>query len=537
MKLGSTFVSAVNVPTTMSIGETRQIQVTFKNNGTDPWSAANDDKLGSVNPLNNITWSLPSGNNRVPLNSGEVVAVGISRTFVFNIVAPATGGTYNLQLQMARGTDQWFGEPTTNFSIVVVDAVATCKQAALVSVDSLKTAYQASINKIAADMTTALTTLSQQGAGITNTDFLNLSQQFTQKMQAAQDTFSSGVTQLNSTFTSCVAGLSSSVASYITAASNQISSAISDARTNNASLYTSLNTSWTNQLNSAKDQFNARILDTAKNNLQSAVNDANRIIKVALIDARTHVDDSIQNAKDSIPIFIKNNFIYEVAENTFKTKYATLKDNIKSEADRVAGDAISLYAQTLSLSNADYNNSIQAAITAANQYVQANVVSSSGYSDMATQFNSDISTIVGTSNNEVSLLVSQSSDHASKLGADFENDALQMMDDEVLNRPIIRDIGKVQGPAGVTINAYNDFVVKEQNVGKIPWTGWPGVRLVDNYKKELVVYPDNPVTIAPGSDATVTITVFVPKTLPPTNYNIGKNVKVYRRIKSQVWWS
>jgi hypothetical protein len=109
------FVSQ-SVPTVLNTGEVRTVSVTMQNNGTTAWTTADGFKLGTENPMDNTLWT---GSTRVYMNPGEVVAPGASRTFVFDITAPPSPGTYNFRWRMVHEGIAWFGALSTNVAITV----------------------------------------------------------------------------------------------------------------------------------------------------------------------------------------------------------------------------------------------------------------------------------------------------------------------------------------------------------------------------------------------------------------------------------
>ena len=108
----SQFVSHT-VPGVMAAGQSYPVSVTMQNTGTAPWVPGNYF-LGSENPEANNTWGL----NRVEL--AAPVAPGASVTFNFNVTAPATAGTYDLQWRMVQNSTR-FGAFTTNSSVIVAE--------------------------------------------------------------------------------------------------------------------------------------------------------------------------------------------------------------------------------------------------------------------------------------------------------------------------------------------------------------------------------------------------------------------------------
>ncbi|HJQ31665.1 MAG TPA: PKD domain-containing protein, partial [Pyrinomonadaceae bacterium] len=114
------FVSQA-IPTEMNAGQQYSVSVTMYNSGTKTWTAAELYRLGSQNPQDNVTW----GGSRINLPAS--VAPGQSVTFNFNVTAPSTPGTYNLQARMVQDGVQWFGATTPNVAVTVTQAaVGSC---------------------------------------------------------------------------------------------------------------------------------------------------------------------------------------------------------------------------------------------------------------------------------------------------------------------------------------------------------------------------------------------------------------------------
>ncbi len=122
---GATFISQ-SVPATMTPGQTYAVSVTMRNSGSSTWTAAEDYKLGSANPLDNMTWGL----KRVLIPDGTTVPPNTDRTFTFNVTAPTTPGTYNFQWRMVREFIEWFGASSTNVPVNVVSSNCTASVAA-----------------------------------------------------------------------------------------------------------------------------------------------------------------------------------------------------------------------------------------------------------------------------------------------------------------------------------------------------------------------------------------------------------------------
>jgi uncharacterized membrane protein len=102
-----------NIPSTMVAGQRYSVTVAMRNSGTTTWDTPNGYKFGSQNPSDNTIWGTDRANIIYPVPPGQQVNFGY---FVF---APAIAGTYNFQWRMLKGTE-WFGTPTTNFTVTVV---------------------------------------------------------------------------------------------------------------------------------------------------------------------------------------------------------------------------------------------------------------------------------------------------------------------------------------------------------------------------------------------------------------------------------
>jgi hypothetical protein len=108
------FVSQ-SVPTSMLTGRTYSVSVTFRNNGSETWTAASYYNLGSQNPTDNSTW----GTSRAILPAAAAIAPGQNATYSFNVVAPVSAGNYNFQWRMVRDYITWFGDSSTNQAVTV----------------------------------------------------------------------------------------------------------------------------------------------------------------------------------------------------------------------------------------------------------------------------------------------------------------------------------------------------------------------------------------------------------------------------------
>ena len=108
------FVSQT-VPVNMSPGQEYAVSITIKNTGTSIWTRTCDFRLGSQSSQDNLMW----GFRRVDLGGDDMIAPNETKTFIFNVTAPLTPGTYDFQWRMLRESVEWFGERTL-FQIINV---------------------------------------------------------------------------------------------------------------------------------------------------------------------------------------------------------------------------------------------------------------------------------------------------------------------------------------------------------------------------------------------------------------------------------
>lgn len=131
-------VTNIQWPERMVKNEKYDVKVTVRNTGTNTWTAANNYRLGA-DAANQFIWSdwqdggysNSTTDQRVYLSTGDSIAPQQTKTFTYKIVAPATGGTYNLSCKLVRDGVSWFGSTYTK-AIQVVEPTAW--EARLVSV-------------------------------------------------------------------------------------------------------------------------------------------------------------------------------------------------------------------------------------------------------------------------------------------------------------------------------------------------------------------------------------------------------------------
>jgi hypothetical protein len=131
------FVSQ-SIPTMMVAGQTYTVSVTYMNAGTATWTNAGNYHLGSQDPQDNTTWTMPDGGGRVLLPTGTSVAPGKSVTFTFAVIAPVKTGSTLMQFRIVQDGVAWFGDQSPAIPVTVLsaasEAIAVPSAASLVPV-------------------------------------------------------------------------------------------------------------------------------------------------------------------------------------------------------------------------------------------------------------------------------------------------------------------------------------------------------------------------------------------------------------------
>ena len=109
----ASFVTYVDVPSSMTAGGKATVTVRMRNTGTTTWSSTDGYALGSQRPDDNARWGL----SRVALAS-EVAPRGTA-DFTFEITAPDKAGGPPFRWRMVRGDGVWFGRKTKLWKIRV----------------------------------------------------------------------------------------------------------------------------------------------------------------------------------------------------------------------------------------------------------------------------------------------------------------------------------------------------------------------------------------------------------------------------------
>jgi hypothetical protein len=101
------------VPAEMVADQNYTVSLRMRNTGTTKWTAAEQYRIGSVNPLDNDVWGFKRV--AVPVD----VAPGAEVTFTFALKAPRIPEQYNFQWRMVHEGVAWFGDVTPNVLVAV----------------------------------------------------------------------------------------------------------------------------------------------------------------------------------------------------------------------------------------------------------------------------------------------------------------------------------------------------------------------------------------------------------------------------------
>ncbi|MBK0014069.1 RHS repeat-associated core domain-containing protein [Stenotrophomonas sp. S41] len=103
-----------SVSAQMEAGKPYEVVIRMRNAGDDPWRSQEGFALGSQNPGDNMTWGI----HRITTGDVPVGEVGEFRAVV---TAPGKAGSYSFQWRMLREGVEWFGVPTPDVLISVVE--------------------------------------------------------------------------------------------------------------------------------------------------------------------------------------------------------------------------------------------------------------------------------------------------------------------------------------------------------------------------------------------------------------------------------
>lgn len=115
-------------------GQKYDVSVTIRNVGSGTWTHASSYRLGA-DTKNQLIWSdgvdggysTSATDQRIYLNAGDSIAPQETKTFTFQITAPATAGNYLFSGKMVRDGVAWFGSSISR-TMTVVNAPANAAE-------------------------------------------------------------------------------------------------------------------------------------------------------------------------------------------------------------------------------------------------------------------------------------------------------------------------------------------------------------------------------------------------------------------------
>lgn len=112
-----------------------------------------------------------------------------------------------------------------------------------------------------------------------------------------------------------------------------------------------------------------------------------------------------------------------------------------------------------------------------------------------------------------------------------------LVQDHVLNRPLLRETGNRKSLSKINVDGITTFSYEFQNVGKKTWTGWMNITVTDEYKNKIITdfVPATIITIEPGDSAWLSREVKVPRVLYTTSgpRSWGKKTKSQASINTR----
>ncbi len=109
----------ITAPNQIIAGRQATINVVMKNIGQNTWTEADNYRLGSQNPQDNLVWGL----NRINMSPAASILTGQEYVFVFNITAPTATGIYSSDWEPVKEYVAWFGATCQKNIQVVTNCV------------------------------------------------------------------------------------------------------------------------------------------------------------------------------------------------------------------------------------------------------------------------------------------------------------------------------------------------------------------------------------------------------------------------------
>lgn len=204
--------------------------------------------------------------------------------------------------------------------------------------------------------------------------------------------------------------------------------------------------------------------DTAKSRIDYAFNEASGIIRHSIDYAKPYID--------AHPV------VYYVDSDSFRSAVSELEAGVRNEVGTRINNAMNGF-------NIRVNNTV-------------NELGGSFTSEQSAEFSS---------------ILSSCSEKLSTISTDVMSKADDLISSHIRDRPILQPTGVSDTPSSISFSSPNTFKYEFKNVGNAAWTGWMNIKLVDKYKKQVVVdfAPPSLPVVAPGETVVLSREISVPE--------------------------
>lgn len=280
-------------------------------------------------------------------------------------------------------------------------------------------------------------------------------------------------------------------------------------------------------LNSIKTEFNNAI-SSAKNTAKSKLSD----IKTRLVnEINTEINSTLNDISTAAP-----SDVY-MDSTKFRTAISTIKSNASKDISNVYNTVTNKLKFLGDNVYIDYNYAMSKAYDNLNlkisEAVYTDQIDDKDYSKKYETFKTDVSKIVDDANMELDNAFTETKNAISNAYLEGVKKIQSKIDSIILDRPLLRPTGNIIYPQTPTLDAENEYGIELTNVGRKPWKGTIGIKIIDQYYKTVEDDGTNatPVTIDPGKTVFIKRKIMVPKVIQtkdgPRNLGDELTVKLY----------
>jgi hypothetical protein len=290
--------------------------------------------------------------------------------------------------------------------------------------------------------------------------------------------------------------------------------------------------SWTELYNDSMADTNESVFDEALNRYKDLLLAARTTLESDIAIAINTYNLTLDHAYGYADSYFSNNDIDKVTRVAVTESLSDMTDIIKPVVNRMITDAVNTYQRTAQVAQTAANTSISDANTDLNDYLRDHSVTiDPAYSQSSLEFTDRVSDYTSEFMSDITKKISTYSTTISDKMTDINDQISDRMESFITDRPVIDDVSTLQVPDQIITDDNNTFSLEVKNNGTKAWDGGLGIKLVDEYKKSIEnITPDNIIHLEPGQSATLSCTIYVPKKVPPKNYNIGKTLTITRYI-------